>query len=189
MNNNHVYDMLVVGGGPGGYTAALYAARSGLDTVVLEKLSAGGQMALTEQIDNYPGFENGIDGFSLAEKMQKQAERFGARSEYAEVLRMDLTAVPKLVETSEGIFRGKTVVLATGADPRTLGVAGESELVGRGVDDPAGQLDVLGSLDALRPARDLQRGAGRPCDRTAAPLFAAAPAGRPSILFVDSFSA
>ena len=83
MNNNHVYDMLVVGGGPGGYTAALYAARAGLDTIVLEKLSAGGQMALTEQIDNYPGFENGIDGFSLAEKMQKQAERFGARSEYA----------------------------------------------------------------------------------------------------------
>ena len=67
MNNNHVYDMLVVGGGPGGYTAALYAARAGLDTIVLEKLSAGGQMALTEQIDNYPGFENGIDGFSLAE--------------------------------------------------------------------------------------------------------------------------
>ena len=133
MNNNHVYDMLVVGGGPGGYTAALYAARAGLDTVVLEKLSAGGQMALTEQIDNYPGFENGIDGFSLAENMQKQAERFGARSEYAEVLRMDLTAVPKLVETSEGIFRGKTVVLATGADPRTLGVAGETELLGRGV--------------------------------------------------------
>ena len=133
MNNNHVYDMLVVGGGPGGYTAALYAARAGLDTIVLEKLSAGGQMALTEQIDNYPGFEDGIDGFSLAEKMQKQAERFGARSEYAEVLRMDLTAVPKLVETSEGIFRGKTVVLATGADPRTLGVAGEAELVGRGV--------------------------------------------------------
>ncbi|MFR0799163.1 MAG: NAD(P)/FAD-dependent oxidoreductase [Oscillospiraceae bacterium] len=133
MNNHHVYDMLVVGGGSGGYTAALYAARAGLDTIVLEKLSAGGQMALTEQIDNYPGFEDGIDGFSLAEKMQKQAERFGARSEYAEVLRMDLTAVPKLVETSEGIFLGKTVVLATGADPRTLGVARESELVGRGV--------------------------------------------------------
>ena len=133
MNNNHVYDMLVVGGGPGGYTAGLYAARAGLDTIVLEKLSAGGQMALTEQIDNYPGFEDGIDGFSLAEKMQKQAERFGVRSEYAEVLRMDLTAVPKLLETSEGIFRGKTVVLATGADPRTLGVAGEAELVGRGV--------------------------------------------------------
>ena len=130
MNNNHVYDMLVVGGGPGGYTAALYAARAGLDTIVLEKLSAGGQMALTEQIDNYPGFEDGIDGFSLAEKMQKQAERFGARSEYVEVLRLDLTAVAKLGETSEGIFLGKSVVLATGANPRTLGVARESELVG-----------------------------------------------------------
>ena len=128
-----LYDVIVLGGGPGGYTAALYAARAGLDTIVLEKLSAGGQMALTEQIDNYPGYEDGIDGFSLAEKMQKQAERFGARSEYAEVLRMDLTAVPKLVETSEGIFLGKTVVLATGANPRTLGVARESELVGRGV--------------------------------------------------------
>ena len=128
-----IYDMIVIGGGPAGYTAALYAARSGLSVVVLEKLSAGGQMALTEQIDNYPGFEGGIDGFSLAEKMQKQAERFGVRSEYAEVLRMDLTAVPKLLETSEGIFRGKTVVLATGADPRTLGVAGETELLGRGV--------------------------------------------------------
>ena len=82
-----IYDMIVIGGGPAGYTAALYAARSGLSVLVLEKLSAGGQMALTEQIDNYPGFEGGIDGFSLAEKMQKQAERFGARSEYVEVLR------------------------------------------------------------------------------------------------------
>ena len=120
--NNHVYDMIIVGGGPGGYTAALYAARAGLDTVVLEKLSAGGQMALTHQIDNYPGFENGIDGFYLAEKMQKQAERFGAKSEYAEVIRMDLKASPKVVETSKGIFCGKTVVLATGANPRELGI-------------------------------------------------------------------
>ena len=76
MNENHVYDMIIVGGGPGGYTSALYAARAGLETIVLEKLSAGGQMSLTWQIDNYPGFENGIDGFSLAEKMQKQAEKF-----------------------------------------------------------------------------------------------------------------
>lgn len=68
MNFQHIYDMIIIGGGPGGYTAALYAARAGLDTVVLEKLSVGGQMALTEQIDNYPGFEDGIDGFELAEK-------------------------------------------------------------------------------------------------------------------------
>lgn len=70
-----IYDMIVLGGGPAGYTAAMYAARSGLSTLVLEKLSAGGQMALTEKIDNYPGMEEGIDGFLLGEKMQKSAER------------------------------------------------------------------------------------------------------------------
>ena len=133
MSEIHVYDMIVVGGGPGGYTAALYVARAGLDTLVLEKLSAGGQMALTEMIDNYPGFEDGIDGFTLAEKMQQQAERFGAKSAYAQVERMDLTASPKVLETSEGTFHARTVVLATGANPRELGLPYESALTGRGV--------------------------------------------------------
>lgn len=132
-NNNHVFDMIIIGGGPAGYTAALYAARAGLDTLVLERLSAGGQMALTHQIDNYPGFEDGIDGFSLADKMKKQAERFGAKSKTAEVFRLDLTAEPKRIETASEIFLSRTVVLATGANPRELGVEKESELVGRGV--------------------------------------------------------
>lgn len=133
MGNVHIYDTIIIGGGPGGYTAALYAARAGLDTIVLEKLSAGGQMALTEQIDNYPGFEEGIDGFVLAEKMQMQAERFGAKSEYAEVYKVDLNADPKVLETSEGTFYGRTVLIATGAGPRELGLPKEKELVGRGV--------------------------------------------------------
>lgn len=127
------YDMIIIGGGPGGYTAALYAVRAGLDVVVLEKLSAGGQMALTSQIDNYPGFEEGIDGFTLGEKMQAGAEKFGAKTEYAECYSVDLNASPKVVETSEGTFYGHTVVLATGASPRELGVPGEKELVGRGI--------------------------------------------------------
>ncbi|MBR3817816.1 MAG: thioredoxin-disulfide reductase [Clostridia bacterium] len=129
----HLYDMIIIGGGPAGYTAALYAARAGLDTVLLERLSAGGQMALTGDIDNYPGFEEGVDGFTLGMKMQQGAERFGAKTEYAEVTSVDFSEKIKKVETTNGDFFGKTVVISTGANPRELGVEGEKELVGRGV--------------------------------------------------------
>ena len=129
----HIYDMIVVGGGPGGYTAALYAARAGLDTVILEKLSAGGQMALTEQIDNYPGFEDGIDGFSLGEKMKRGTERFGVETKLTEVLSLDLSGTVKKAATSEGPLFARTIVLATGAGPRELGVESEQELIGKGV--------------------------------------------------------
>ena len=130
---NRIYDVVIIGGGPGGYTAALYAARAGLDVLVLEKLSAGGQMALTSQIDNYPGFPEGIDGFELADKMQQQAERFGARTELAQVFSADLTAEPKHLVTSEGDFYSRAVIIATGADARKLGLPMETELTGRGV--------------------------------------------------------
>ena len=127
------YDVIIIGGGPGGYSAALYTARAGLKTIVLEKLSAGGQMALTSQIDNYPGFEEGIDGFELGEKMQATAERFGVITELAEVYSLDLDGEDKVAHTSEGDFIAKAIIIATGANPRELGVEKESSYVGRGV--------------------------------------------------------
>ena len=128
-----VHDMVIIGGGPGGYTAALYAARAGMDVLLLERMSAGGQMALTNQIDNYPGFADGIGGIELAGEMQRQAERFGAVTRNADVRRVDLAAAPKRIETSEGTFLARTVVLATGANPRELGLPEERALLGCGV--------------------------------------------------------
>ena len=131
--NEKRYDMLIIGGGPAGYTAALYASRAGLDTCVLERMAPGGQMVLTGDIDNYPGFDEGIDGFTLGMKMQAGAHRFGAVTDYAEVLSLDLTSPWKRVETTLGTYLGKTLVIAAGANPRALGIDGEEALLGRGV--------------------------------------------------------
>ena len=129
----NLYDIIIIGGGPGGYTAALYAVRSGLKTLVLERLSAGGQLAQTHWIDNYPGFPEGIDGFTLAQQMQAQAHRFGAESRYEQVNAVDLHAQPKKIETARGSYFAKAVILATGANPRPLGLPGEDALIGKGV--------------------------------------------------------
>ncbi len=128
-----IYDMIIIGGGPAGYTAALYASRAGLAVAVVEKMSIGGQMALTDIIDNYPGFDEGIEGFALGMKMQAGAERFGAQTIYAEVTAVSLEGeIKRIVTTAETLFT-RTVVIATGADPRTLGIVGEERLVGRGI--------------------------------------------------------
>lgn len=131
--NDKIYDVVIIGGGPGGYSAALYCARSGMSVLVLEKLSPGGQMATTGQVDNYPGFEDGIDGFELGEKMKKGADRFRAETAFDEVIRVDLQAEPKKITTTGGELLTKTVVIATGASPRELGLPEEKKLRGRGV--------------------------------------------------------
>lgn len=128
-----IYDVIIIGGGPAGYTAALYSTRAGLNTLLIERMSAGGQLALTGDVDNYPGFEEGIDGFTLGMKMQASAERFGAVTEYAEVLSLDLTEKIKKVITDSGEFCSKTVIIATGANPKTLEIDREDALLGRGI--------------------------------------------------------
>ena len=128
-----IYDIAIIGGGPAGYSAALYGARAGYDTVVVEKLSAGGQMALTGDIDNYPGFEEGIDGFTLGMKMQQSAERFGAVTKYTEIKDVFLSQDVKRLVSADGEILAKNVIIATGAYPRELGLEGEQDYIGRGI--------------------------------------------------------
>lgn len=133
IQNGNIYDVIILGGGPAGYTAALYASRSGLSNLVIEKFSAGGQMCQTSQIDNYPGFEEGIDGFSLGFKMQQCAERFGTKTVQAEVIGTELTDEIKTIRTDTETLFAKSVIISTGADHRHLGLKDEESLIGRGV--------------------------------------------------------
>lgn len=128
-----VYDVAVIGGGPAGYTAALYAVRAGLSCIVLERLAAGGQMCETVHIDNYPGYPETVDGFTLGEAMQRGAERFGAKTAYDEVTSAVLDTPIKEITTASGVYYAHTVIVATGANHRHLGLAREAELTGRGV--------------------------------------------------------
>ncbi len=129
----NIYDIIIIGGGPSGYTAALYASRAGLSILLLERMSAGGQMALTGDIENYPGFDEGIDGLTLGIKMQQGAERFGTKTEYAEVTSVDFSKKIKEIKTDYATYYAKTVIVSSGANPRELGVKGEEELISRGV--------------------------------------------------------
>lgn len=128
-----ICDVIIVGAGPAGLTAALYCGRAGLDTLVLEKLSPGGQMATTNEIENYPGFPGATDGFTLAMNMKAQAQQFGVQEDYAEVTALRTEGELKLLETKAGILRAKSVVLAPGAAPRLLGLPNETALRGKGV--------------------------------------------------------
>lgn len=131
--NAHHVKVLILGSGPAGLSAALYAARAELAPVVLTGIQLGGQAALTYTVENYPGFPEGVGGAQLGELFQKQAERFGARVEFDTANHVDFSALPFKVATDNGQYLADSVIVATGASPNQLGVPGESELTGRGV--------------------------------------------------------
>ncbi|MDY0113635.1 MAG: thioredoxin-disulfide reductase [Corynebacterium sp.] len=128
-----IHDVIIVGSGPAGYTAAIYAARAELKPVVFEGVEFGGSLMTTTEVENFPGFAEGIQGPDLMDQMRSQAERFGADLRMEHVDRMDLTGDVKSVWVGDEEHKGRTVILAMGAAPRYLGVPGEQELLGHGV--------------------------------------------------------
>ncbi len=131
-----VHDVVIVGAGPAGLTAGIYASRGRLDTVVLERNMAGGQIAVTELVENYPGFPEGISGFDLSEKMKEQALKFGADLREIQAvtgLERDGMLDAWAVHTDQGPVYGRAVILAPGREPRRSGIPGEAEFIGRGV--------------------------------------------------------
>src|SRR5581483_3760098 len=127
-------NVIVIGSGPAGLTAALYTARANLNPLLISGNEFGGQIALTNEVENYPGFPDGITGPELTELMKQQAEKFGARLEVDHVSKVNLQTHPFTLETENGAhYQAKSLIIATGASPRRLGVPGELELTGRGV--------------------------------------------------------
>lgn len=135
-NTNNSYDVVIVGGGPAGLTAAIYTGRASLTTLILEKGLPGGQIAQTEEVENYPGFPEPVSGMELAQRMQQQAERFGGKIEMEDVQSIDKTGTgdyPFTIKGHNGEYHAKSVILATGANPRLLGIPGEDKFWGKGV--------------------------------------------------------
>ena len=129
-----IHDVVIVGSGPAGYTAAIYAARAGLDPLVLAgSVTAGGALMSTTEVENYPGFVEGIQGPELMGRMQEQAERLGAEIRYEDVTGLELVGEVKRVTTDDGVHEARTVIVATGSEYRRLGVEGEDRLSGHGV--------------------------------------------------------
>lgn len=126
-------DVIILGSGCAGLTAAIYAARANLNPLVITGNEFGGQIATTTEVENYPGFPTGLQGPELTEQMKQQAERFGTRLEYDEVIEVDLKHKPIVLKTHATTYETKALIVATGASPRKLGVPGELELTGRGV--------------------------------------------------------
>ena len=126
-------DLIIIGAGPAGLTAGLYASRARLKTVLLEKLAPGGQILTTDFVENYPGFPEGLSGFELVDRMKRQAENFGLKIEGKEVVRLELTPEKRVVHTNKDILETKALILTTGASPRKLGIEGEGLLTGKGV--------------------------------------------------------
>jgi thioredoxin reductase (NADPH) len=133
MAENKIHDVIIIGGGPAGLAAGLYAARARLDVVLFEQMGFGGQLLTYERVENYPGFPEGIGAFGLAELISAQALRFGLRVENAEIMGLDLSGKTKKVMLAKGAVETKTIIIASGASPNRLGVKGEIELTGRGV--------------------------------------------------------
>jgi len=125
------YDVIIIGGGPAGLTAAIYTARAGLTVIVLEQAIAGGQIVLTSEVDNYPGFPETLSGFTLGQNLEAQAKKFGVQIRQTIVSQLDLNR--KTVSVGPETIQAKSIVLATGSEPRKLGIPGETEFRGRGV--------------------------------------------------------
>lgn len=133
MSGNKIHDLVIIGAGPSALTAAVYSAREDIETILFEKSAVGGMAAITDKIDNYPGFPDGVAGYDIADKMQKQAERFGAKIEFGEVTAIRNNGKTKTIITDNTELEAKAILIATGSSFCKIGVPGEAEYYGRGV--------------------------------------------------------